>query len=75
MKYESGEEIRNGDRVLFHGEPGKIEFIVDALIGDPVMDWYLKEHGPGLMVAEGKGGRTFVSNTEAAEDLEFVSRG
>jgi hypothetical protein len=75
MKYKSGEEIRKGDKVLFHGAPGKVEFIVDALIGDPAMDWYMKEHGPGVMVAEVKAGRTFVNNTEAAEDLEFVSRG
>jgi hypothetical protein len=75
MKYKSGEEIRKGDRVLFHGEPGEIEFIVAALIGDPAMDWYLKEYGPGVMVAESKAGRTFVSDTEAAEDLQFVSRG
>jgi hypothetical protein len=74
MKYQSGEEIRKGDRVLFHGEPGKVEFIADVLIGDPAMDWYMKEHGPGVMVAERKAGRTFVSDTEATGDLEFISR-
>jgi hypothetical protein len=74
MKYKSGEEIRKGDKVLFHGEPGEIEFIVDTLIDDPAMDWYVKEYGPGAMVAEPKAGRTFVSDTEDAEDLQFVSR-
>ena len=38
MKYQTGDEIRKGDRVLFHGEPGEIEFIVDALSGDPAVD-------------------------------------
>lgn len=74
MKYQSGEEIRKGDQVLFHGEPGEIEFIVDAIIGDPVMDWYVKEYGPGVMLVERKAGRTFISDTEDAEDLVLVSR-
>jgi hypothetical protein len=68
MKYQSGEEVRKGDNVLFHGEPGEIEFIVDALIGDPPMDWYMKEYGSGAMVAEPKAGRTFIGDTEDAED-------
>ena len=34
MKYQSGQEIRKGDKVLFHGEPGEIDFIVEALSGD-----------------------------------------
>jgi len=74
MKYESGEEIRRGDKVLFHGEPGEIEFVVDALTGDPATDWYVKEHGPGAMVVERKTGRTFLTETEDAEDLVLVSR-
>ena len=74
MKYQSGEEIRKGDKVLFHGEPGEIEFIVGALSGDPAMDWYVKEYGPGAMVVEPKAGRTFLTETEDAEDLVLVSR-
>jgi hypothetical protein len=27
--YSSGEEIRKGDRVLLHGEPGEIELVAD----------------------------------------------
>jgi hypothetical protein len=74
MRYQSGEEIQKGDKVLLHGEPGEVEFVVDALIGDPAMDWYIKEYGRGAMVVEPKVGRTFVNDTENAEDLEFVSR-
>jgi hypothetical protein len=75
MKYQSGEEIRKGDRVLFHGEPGEIEFVVEKLIGDPTMDWHMKEQGPGVMILEPKSfQRAFVRDTENAEDLEFVSR-
>lgn len=74
MKYQSGEEVRKGDKVLFHGEPGEIEFTVEALTGDSATDWYLKEHGPGAMVVEAKAGRTFLTETENAEDLALVSR-
>jgi hypothetical protein len=74
MKYKSGEEIRKGDRVLFHGEPGEIEFIVDRLVGDPAMDWYL-EQGPGVMVLEPKVfERAFIRDTENTEDLVLVCR-
>jgi hypothetical protein len=73
--YQSGEEIKKGDRVLFHGEPGEIEFVADALIGDPAMDGYVEEHGGGVMVIEPKCfGRAFLTETQTAEDLVFVSR-
>jgi hypothetical protein len=75
MKYKSGEEIRKGDKVLFHGEPGEIEFIADKLIGDPAMDWHMKEQGPGVMVLEPKRyGHAYLRDTENAEDLVLVSR-
>ena len=76
MKYQSGEEIRKGDRVLFHGEPGEVEFVVDGFAGDPEMDWHMENHGRGVMILEPKCfGRAYISDTEDAEDLEFVSRG
>lgn len=74
MRYQSGDKIQRGDKILLHGEPGVIEFIVEALNGDPALDWYLKEHGPGVMVVDPNAGRTFISDTESAEDLQFVSR-
>jgi len=74
IKYHLGEAIRKGDRVLFHGEPGEIEFVVDRLVGDPATDWYM-EQGPGVMVIEPKhSGRVFIRDTENAEDLVLVSR-
>jgi hypothetical protein len=71
--YQSGEEIRKGDRVLLHGEPGEIEFVADAAT-DPE-DWYVTEHGGGVMILEPKMfGRLFVSDTQDYEDLELVGR-
>jgi hypothetical protein len=75
MNYRSGEEIRKGDKVLFHGEPAEIEFVAYRLTGDPIGDWHVREHGPGVMVLEPKHfGRAFLRNTENAEDLIFLSR-
>jgi hypothetical protein len=54
----SGEEIKKGDRVLFDGEPGEIEFVADALIGNPAMDWYVEEHG-GMVIEPKRFGECF----------------
>ena len=35
MKYETGEEIKQGDKILLHGEEREIEFVADQLTGDP----------------------------------------
>jgi len=76
LKYQTGEEIQKGDRVLFHREPGEIEFVVDSLVGDPATDWYFRELGPGVMILEPKYfGCAYVRDTENDEDLVFVCRG
>jgi len=61
-----------GDRILYHGEPGEVEFIAAA--GDPETDWYVKEFGGGCMITASGFGSVFLSSTAEAEDLEFVSR-
>ena len=73
--YQTGEEVKKGDRVIFHGEPGEIEFVVNALGEGPELDWYVQEYGGGVMVLEPKHfGRAFLTRTENEEDLVFVSR-
>lgn len=75
LKYQSGEEIRKGDRVLFHRARGVVELVADPLISDPETNWYVQEYGRGVMVLQpGELGRCFISDTENAEDLDFVSR-
>ena len=76
LKYRSGEEIRKGDRVLFHGEPGRIELVATDP-SDPEGNWYVSEFGGGVMIREPKCfGRAFVraDSIDSCEDLEFVSR-
>ena len=73
----TGEEIRNGDRVFFHGDPGEIEFVVEQLTGDAAMDWYMHEFGGGVMLREPKHfGLVFIhaESLPETEDLVFDSR-
>ena len=75
FRYQSGEEIRKGDAVLYHREPGRVEFVADPADVSPETEWYVHEYGGGVMVVEPKVfGRCFVTNTEDAEDLILVSR-
>jgi hypothetical protein len=75
LKYQSGEEIKKGDRVRFHREPAQIEFVASGL-GDPQTDWFVREFGGGIMISDGIAAHSFVSADEIAgyEDLEFLCR-
>jgi hypothetical protein len=76
LKYQSGEEIKKGDRVLFHREPGQIERVAVGLTSDPENDWHMREHGGGIMILEAFQGHTFIPADQICDckDLEFVSR-
>jgi hypothetical protein len=75
ITYHSGQEIKKGDRVLYHDEPGEIEFVADPLVPDNETSWYLEEYGGGVMIVEPKVfGRVFVRDTKDDEDLIFVAR-
>jgi hypothetical protein len=70
--YSSGEHIRAGDHVLYHGERGKVEFVAAA--DDPDTQWYIEQCADGCMVLAPSFGRVYVTATEHDEDLQFVSR-
>lgn len=78
--YQSGETIMHGDRVLYCGNPGEIEFVIDprgnAEDRQAEYDWYMEAHGGGVMILEPKVfGRVFiVTPVDDDEDLVFVSR-
>jgi hypothetical protein len=77
LRYQSGEEIKQGDRVLFHRNPATIQFVVVERTGDPATDWYIDEFGGGAMVCEPHDPNpTFLraASIPEYEDLEFVSR-
>ena len=74
--YKSGVEIRAGDQVRYRGEPGEIEFIVDADVSDPDSEWFLQEYGVGVMIRRNQAlGQVYVTDTEQDDQLELVSRG
>ena len=75
LRYQTGEEIKKGDRVLFHGNRSTIKLVAFEP-GDPETDWLIQEYGGGVMVLERVSGRTFVTADQLpdCEDLEFVSR-
>jgi hypothetical protein len=75
LVYQSGEEIRKGDRVLLHDEPGEVEFVLDGHTNP--QDWPVDEYGRGVMIVEPKMfGYLFVAGDQVGnyEDLVFVSR-
>lgn len=73
--YQSREEVKKGDRVTYHGEPGEIEFVAEKVVGDGEIDWHVREHGGGVMIIEPKDfGRVFVDNPENDEDLILIAR-
>jgi hypothetical protein len=75
MKYRSGEDVRQGDKVLFHGEEGEIEYVAEGPVGDPAIDWNVKHNGPGVMILEPKFfGRVYIPASETSEELIFISR-
>ena len=76
LRYLSGEEIRSGDRVWFHGREALIEFAA-AELDDPENGWFVRQYGGGVMVNDpAVSGHTFipVDQLKNYEDLEFVSR-
>jgi hypothetical protein len=76
LKYQSGEEIRKGDRVLFHLGPAEVELVADTP-DDAASAWYVQEFGGGVLIREPNDPNpTFVSADQLPdyEDLEFVSR-
>lgn len=78
LKYRSGEEIKRGDRVLFHGNAAEVELVsCDPNDPNPEVAWHMKEFGGGVLILDPKvSGRTFIPRDQLDdyEDLEFVSR-
>jgi hypothetical protein len=72
LTYRSGEDVRAGDRVSYHGEPGLVEFVADT--ENPDTAWYLEKHGDGCMIACAGFGHVYVSETHTDEDLDFIGR-
>jgi hypothetical protein len=73
FKYQSGEEIKKGDKVLFHGEAGEIDLVAEAPGGEDTK-WYVREFGGGVVVKEPKVFGRLLNRPGRREDLILVSR-
>ncbi len=74
--YRSGEEIRAGDRISWHGKPGRVVFVLGS--PDVPAEWsqmeeWLREEAGGFLLDTEMAGLVF--EPESDEDLEFLSRG
>ncbi|MFZ0301988.1 MAG: hypothetical protein WAL75_04855 [Terracidiphilus sp.] len=76
LYYQSGKEIRKGDKILYAERySGEIEFVADPSVDDPATSWYVKEYGGGVMIREPVvHGSVFSSKPDEDDELEFVSR-
>ncbi len=78
LHYRTGEEIKKGDRVRFHGNQAEVEFVAwGASDSDRELAWYKEEYGGGVMISEPLAfGRAFIPSDQLAEceDLEFLER-
>jgi hypothetical protein len=75
--YQSGEEIRQGDRVEYAGHAAIIEYVADGTSSESEAGWNLEANGAGVMVVELQPvlfGRLYLTQPELADDLLFVSR-
>ena len=75
-RYRSGEPIKKGDRVLFHGNSAEIE-LVSTNPENLEEAWHVKEFGGGVLIHDPMvSGHTFIPMSQIAEceDLVFVSR-
>jgi hypothetical protein len=73
--YPSGDQVCAGDQILYHEQPGQVEFVITAKTGDPVLDWYLDEYpGGGFMIRAEGFGPVFLTENDVDEDLQLISR-
>lgn len=75
FKYQSGEPVKSGDKITYHGESGEVEFVVAGKVGNPDIDGYVEKFpGGGVMVVTEGFGSVFLTEPDADEDLHLVAR-
>ena len=75
LSYQGGQDVRQGDRITYQGEPGEVEFVITEKAGDPALDWYVDQYpGGGMMITARTFGRVFLAAEDIDEDLTLVTR-
>ena len=75
LRYQSGEEIKKSDKVLFHRNSAAVELAASDPL-EPDQAWYIREYGGGVMISDPSvSDNTFIDarHIDKYEDLEFVS--
>jgi hypothetical protein len=75
LRYQTGELVMTGDRVLLDGRAGVIEFLVDPTVDDPSKRWWIENHGKGVLVSQLQDLGSLYTDPEEDPDLHFVGRG
>lgn len=52
LLYATGEDIQEGDRIVFDDLPGEIELVADPESPTDETDWYVEMYGGGVSIAE-----------------------
>jgi hypothetical protein len=61
LRYQSGEEIKTGDRVLFHRNPATVEFVASAPATAEAA-WFIDTYGGVMILDPLCSGRTFITD-------------
>jgi hypothetical protein len=72
--YQTGDNVREGDKIVFQGEPGQVEFVASASSGTPEQKRYAEQHPKGILITTAKGSSIFLTNDHDVKDLVFISR-
>jgi hypothetical protein len=75
LTYPSGIDIKEGDRITYAEESGRVELLAEQLSGDPSRDWWIEScGGPGILIEVSSGDRFYLWKPEEEEDLIFIAR-
>ena len=76
LLYSTGEDIQEGDKILYDGLSGEVEVVADPAFPKGETDWYVDEFGGGILVAEPTVfGRVFVRLEDIYRRTSFSWRG
>jgi hypothetical protein len=75
MRYASGEEIRCGDEIRYHGTLGTVDFVVSERPTEESLAWYSSEFGgEGVMLIVNGFGNVYLRHTDVDGDLQLIGR-
>jgi hypothetical protein len=75
ISYCTGQDIRTGDLITYHGESGHVQFVIADPPRDPSQAWYLDQFPRGgVMIEAERFGSVFIRLEDIDEQLQFIAR-